>query len=127
MRLRNEQPDWKKLIELVGDDGASALSAVYGGGRLYVPRFLGAHHPITQCVGGQGAARVAAEFGGGHVEIPMGLGKRAQVLQLSAAKVPVAEICRRVGYSRRMVYLIREVARDGEEPPQPDLFAKPAS
>lgn len=127
MRLREEQPDWRKLIELVGDDGAAALSAVYGGGRLYVPRFLGAHHPITECVGPAGAARVSAEFGGGHVDIPINEGKRAQAMQLLQAGKSVPFVCRRVGLSRRHVFYLKDELKGGpgrgaRRRSQPDLF-----
>ena len=57
MRL-NDLPDWQKLVTLIGDEDAAALSAVYGGGRIYVPRLAGPHHPMTEAIG-----RAAAEFG----------------------------------------------------------------
>lgn len=122
MRL-NDVPDWQKLVKLIGEDDAAALSAVYGGGRMYVPRFVGAHHPISETVGAKAAALVVGEFGGGHVDIPMTLGKRAQVIQLLQAGRRVPEICRRVGVSRRHVFYVKaELSGASAEPPQPDLF-----
>lgn len=126
MRL-NDLPDWQKLLTLVGDEAAGALSATFGGGRLYVPRFLGAHHPISVTVGPDGAALIAAEFGGGHVEIPMAIGKRAMVEQLLRAGRPVPEICRRVGVSRRHVFYLKDElnggpGRSGSRDRTPDLF-----
>lgn len=126
MRL-NDLPDWQKLLKLLGDDQAAALSAVFGGGRLYVPRFLGAHHPITETLGQSGADLIAAEFGGGHVEIPMALGKRAQVEQLLRAGKAVPEVCRRVGVSRRHVFYVKDEMNGGPgrsgRRDHPDLFS----
>ncbi|MGH7027356.1 helix-turn-helix domain-containing protein [Brevundimonas sp.] len=122
----NDLPDWQKLLKLIGEDEAAALSALFGGGRLYVPKFLGAHHPITETVGAKAAAIVAAEFGGGHIEIPMALGKRAQVAQLIEAGRSVPEICRRVGVSRRHVFYVKDELNGGPgrsgRRDQPDLF-----
>lgn len=124
MRM-NDIPDWQKLVQLIGEDQAAALSALYGGGRMYVPRFVGAHHPIAQAVGVKAAAVVVAEFGGGHVEIPMSLGKRAQVAQLLAGGLSVPEICRRVGVSRRHVFYVKaELRDDAPADVQTDLFAR---
>jgi hypothetical protein len=125
----NDLPDWQKLVKLLGEDGAAALSAVYGGGRLYVPRFLGAHHPIAVAIGATGAARLVGEFGGGHVDIPMGLGKRAMVEQLLLAGKSVPEVCRRVGVSRRHVFYVKDELNGGPgrmgRREQPDLFSAP--
>lgn len=120
-------PDWQKLVSLLGEDAAAALSAVYGGGRLYVPRFVGAHHPITETIGATGAALLVGEFGGGHIEIPMALGKRAMVEQLLTGGKTVPEICRRVGVSRRHVFYIKDELNGGPgrlgRRDQPDLFS----
>ncbi|NBB51482.1 hypothetical protein GVN24_24665 [Rhizobium sp. CRIBSB] len=126
MRL-NDQPDWQKLTALVGEDAAAAISALYGGGRLYVPRLIGVHHPITEAAGRDGAALIAGEFGGGHIDIPMALGKRAMVEQLLSAGRPVPEICRRVGVCRRHVFYIKDEMNGGpgrgaRRRSQPDLF-----
>ena len=121
-------PDWQKLVSLLGEDAAAALSAVYGGGRLYVPRFVGAHHPITETIGATGAALLVGEFGGGHIEIPMALGKRAMVEQLLTGGKTVPEICRRVGVSRRHVFYIKDELNGGPgrlgRRDQPDLFSE---
>lgn len=126
MRL-NDLPDFQKLVKLIGDDQAAALSAVFGGGRLYVPRFVGTHHPITEAIGAAAAAQLVAEFGGGHVEIPMALGKRAMVEQLLTANKSVPEICRRVGVSRRHVFYLKDELNGGPgrngRRDQPDLFS----
>lgn len=126
MRL-NDQPDWQKLLKMLGEDLAGALSAEFGGGRLYVPRVLGEHHPISVIVGREGAAMIAAEFGGGHVEIPMALGKQAMVRQMLTARKSVPEICRRVGVSRRHVFYVKDElnggpGRTGRRDATPDLF-----
>lgn len=109
-----DQPDWQKLLKLIGEDAASALSAVFGGGRMYVPKFIGAHHPISEAVGPKAAAIVAAEYGGGHIDIPMSLGKRAQIVQLIEGGKSVPEICRRVGVSRRHVFYVKNELGGGE-------------
>lgn len=123
----HDLPDWPRLVSLIGEDDAAALSAVYGGGRIYVPTLAGPHHPITEAIGRTAAAVVVAEFGGGHVDVPIGLGKRAQIVQLLDAGRSVAFICRRVGVSRRHVFYVkRELkggpGRSGERKAQPDLF-----
>lgn len=118
-----EVSEWKKVVQLVGDDAAAALSAAYAGGRVYIPRFLGAHHPITHCVGPTGAALLTAEFGTRTIEVPISLGRRAMIVQLLAAGVKVPAICRRVGVSRRTVFYVKAAERGAEdEPDQPNLF-----
>lgn len=119
----NDIPDWQKLVKLIGENQAAALSAVYGGGRMYVPRFVGPHHPISEAVGAKAATVIVAEFGAGHIDIPMSLGKRAQVAQLLEGGKTVPEICRRVGVSRRHVFYVKaELRDDASDDSQTDLF-----
>jgi DNA-binding NarL/FixJ family response regulator len=119
--------DWQKLVKMIGEESAGALSALYGGGRMYVPKILGAHHPITQTVGREAAIRLVVQFGGQPLDIPISLGKRIQIQQLVTGGVSVAEICRRVGVSRRTVFYVKAGMRDGvaesEDPEHPDLFS----
>lgn len=119
-----QDSDWEAIVKLVGDDAAAALSAAYAGGRVYVPRFLGAHHPITHCVGQQAAARLAAKFGTKTIDIPISLGRRAMIVQLLLAGETVPQICRRVGVSRRTVFYVKAAERgaEDEEAAQPSLF-----
>ncbi len=122
-----ELSDWQKLVKLVGEESAGALSALYGGGRMYVPKVLGAHHPITETVGRDAAIRMVAHFGGQPLDVPISLGKRIQIQQLVTGGVSVAEICRRVGVSRRTVFYVKAEIRDGAPAPadldHPDLFS----
>lgn len=126
MRL-NDLPDWQKLLKLIGEEDAAALSAVYGGGRIYVPTLAGPHHPITVAIGPELAARVVAEFGGGHIDAPISLGKKATILQLLKGGASVPMICRRVGVSRRHVFYLKDElkggpGRAGDRKGQRDLF-----
>lgn len=118
--------DWERVVRLIGDDAAAALSAAYAGGRIYVPKLLGAHHPITHCVGLKGAARLATVFGTKTIDVPIGIGKRAMVVQMLLAEATVPEICRRVGVSRRTVFYVKASERDDESNPsaQPSLFPR---
>ena len=118
------ESDWQALVRLVGDDAAAALSAAYAGGRVYVPKLLGAHHPITHCVGPKGAARLATAFGTRTIDVPISMGKRAMIVQMLLAEATVPEICRRVGVSRRTVFYVKASERDGdpEGSVQPSLF-----
>ena len=119
----NQESDWARVVRLVGDDAAAALSAAYAGGRLYVPKLLGAHHPITHCVGPKGAARLATVFGTRTVDVPIGMGKRAMIVQMLLAEASVPEICRKVGVSRRTVFYVKASERDGDhDAAQPVLF-----
>lgn len=126
MRL-NDLPDWQKLTRLIGEEDAAALSAVYGGGRIYVPTLAGPHHPITESIGKAAAGKVVAEFGGGHIDVPISLGKRATIVQLLEAGLSVPRICRRVGVSRRHVFYVKDElnggpGRRGRRDETPDLF-----
>lgn len=123
---RPGESDWAAVVRLVGDDAAAALSAAYAGGRVYVPRFLGAHHPITHCVGPEGAARLAAGFGTRTIEVPISLGRRAMIVQLLLAGVSVPQICRRVGVSRRTVFYVKAAERGAaaDDGDQPSLFPR---
>lgn len=125
--MLNELPDWQKLTKLIGDEDAAALSAVYGGGRIYVPTLAGPHHPITEAIGRAAAGKVVAEFGGGHIDVPISLGKRATIVQLLEAGLSVPRICRRVGVSRRHVFYVKDElkggpGRAGRRDETPDLF-----
>ena len=118
------ESDWTAVVRLVGDDAAAALSAAYAGGRVYVPRFLGAYHPITHCVGPAGAARLVAVFGTRTIDVPISLGRRAMIVQMLLAGESVPRICRRVGVSRRTVFYVKAAERGAEDddPSQPGLF-----
>ncbi|QQQ19693.1 helix-turn-helix domain-containing protein [Brevundimonas vitis] len=107
--------DWERVVQLVGDDGAAALSAAYAGSRIYVPRFLGAHHPITQCVGPQAAAQLVAAFGTKTIDVPISLGRRAMIVQLLSAGESIPNICRRVGASRRTVFYVKAAERGADD------------
>lgn len=122
MRLTNELSDWQKVVRLVGEDDAAVLSAEFAGARLYVPKLIGRHHPITVCVGEAGAAVLAAHFGGRVLDVPISLGKRAMIVQLLKGGLSVRSICQKVGVSRRTVFYVKASERGGEDDPQADLF-----
>ncbi len=126
---RAQESDWEAIVRLVGDDAAAALSAAYAGGRVYIPRFLGAHHPITHCVGVQAAARLTARFGTRTIDVPISLGRRAMIVQMLLAGESVPSICRRVGVSRRTVFYVKAAERGAEddEAEQPGLFPDEAA
>lgn len=93
-------------MSLLGDDQAAALSATYGGGSVYVPKFVGAHHPLAVTLGHADAVRLVAEFGGQSIPVPISLGKRARILQLRGGRLSTADIARIVGCSRRTVFYV---------------------
>jgi hypothetical protein len=114
----HDMPVWGGIIELIGEEQAACLSAIFGGGSIYIPRHVGAHHPLAECLGHADAVMLVAEFAGQSVPVPIGLGKHAKIRQLRGA-LSTAEIAKRVGVSRRTVFYVfaqadRE-ARDAEE------------
>jgi CRP-like cAMP-binding protein len=108
-------------MKMLGDEQAATLSAIFGGGSIYVPKFVGKHHPLAECLGHKDAMRLVAEFGGHTIPVPIGLGKRARILQLrEAGGLSTADIARMVGCSRRTVFYVyanadRETRGDQDE------------
>lgn len=126
MRPFLELSDWQRLVKLLGEDEAAALSATYGGGRMSIPKFVGAHHPIAEILGPKATAVLVGEFGGRVLDVPISLGKRAAIKQMLEGGQSVSAICRRVGVSRRHVFYVKAELRDGEAGgDQPDLFSGP--
>ena len=125
----HDMPAWAGVMALLGDEQASALSAIYGGGSVYVPKFVGRHHPLAETLGHADAIKLVAAFGGESIPVPIGLGKRARILQLRGGDLSTAAIARMVGCSRRTVFYVfaeadAEAKRSGtgEDSDQLQLF-----
>lgn len=123
----HDMPAWGRVLQLIGEEQAAVLSVLYGGGSMYVPKFVGKHHPLSECLGMKDAVKLVGEFGGETIPVPIGLGKHARILQLrEAGGLSTADVARKVGCSRRLVFYVYaaadEAAGGTAEPDQPTLF-----
>lgn len=109
------------LKRILGDDGARALAAAFGGHRLYIPRSPGAHHPITVALGQARADRLAGAFHGVGIDVPMLPAARAEIRRLAASGATRAAIARQLKVTERWVY---KTLAEPESPPsrQVSLF-----
>lgn len=111
----HDMPAWGRILQLIGEEQAAVLSVLYGGGSMYVPKFVGKHHPLPECLGMKDAVKLVGEFGGETIPVPIGLGKHARILQLrEAGGLSTADIARKVGCSRRTVFYVFAAADEGE-------------
>ncbi len=120
----HDMPAWGRILQLIGDEQAAVLSVLYGAGSMYVPKFVGKHHPLSECLGMKDAIKLVAELGGLTIPVPIGLGKHARILQLrEAGGLSTAEVARKVGCSRRLVFYVYAAADDasGETRPPDQL------
>lgn len=123
----HDLPAWAGVISLIGEEQAAVLSVLYGGGSMYVPKFVGPHHPLSECLGQKDAIKLVGQFGGLNIPVPIGLGKHAQILQLRAAGgLSTADVARKVRCSRRLVFYVYAAADEADSQPresdQPSLF-----
>lgn len=119
--MRMTEPGaWSGIQALIGEDLATQLSANLGGARLYIPRFAGPQHPLTQAVGDRAAAMIVAAMAGDELDVPIGLGRDARIAQLREAGQTVNQIAVAVNCSRRTVQAVLARKRGDE---QLDLFA----
>lgn len=95
-----------RLTDLIGLDGVTTLSLVFGGRRLYIPHRVLARHPLALALGQEKADILAAALGGDQlVDVPVGLGRVAAIHQLKRQfnSISNAEIAHRLRISRRTV------------------------
>ncbi len=103
----HDLPAWTQVVQLVGEEQAAVLSALYGGGNMYVPKMVGRHHPLSETLGYEDAVKLTAVVGGLNIPVPIAMGKRARILQLRAAGgLSTADVARKVGCSRRTVFYV---------------------
>lgn len=108
-----------ELSAAIGEEGALSLARSFGGVRLYVPRVIGAHHPICVAIGRAFADRLAVWAGGGSIDIPKQAERRARVLSLHRrGTLTRAAIALETGYSERHVYRLTSESSERH----PDLF-----
>lgn len=121
----HDMPAWGRILQLIGEEQAAVLSALYGGGSMYVPQFVGRHHPLSECLGMEDAVKLVGAFGRETIPVPIGLGRRARILQLRAAGgLSTADVARKVGCSRRTVFYVYAAADEAERgPPDRDQLA----
>lgn len=113
---------WNTVVELIGDELATTLSATMGGARLYVPRYIGPHHPIAVTVGETAAGLLASKLSGEFILVPVLLGRHARIVQMKASGAKVDDIAIAVGCARRTVFDHLAQAREADGV-QLDLFA----
>jgi hypothetical protein len=75
--MHDAELDWSTLPaglahlrNIAGQKAALVLSAVYGGGSVYVPRRFRPDHPLLMLLGAESAAKLAEHFGGDKLEVP---------------------------------------------------------
>ena len=106
-----------ELASAIGEPLALALSARFGGTRLYVPRKISDGHPICVALGREGADSLSAYAGGGEIAVPKQAARRARVIALhSRGALTMAQIALETAYSERHVYRLVRDAIDGSQP-----------
>lgn len=110
----------ERIAEGIGMSAALALAEHFGGRRVYVPKAIGEHHPISVALGREDAEALASWAGGDAIDVPKQAAKRAKVLALRAqGTLTVGQIATQTGYSERHVY---RLGREADDSAQPDLF-----
>lgn len=96
----------KELAPVIGDQAIAALIARFAGTRIYIPKKIGAHHPIAKALGLEAAALLAENFHGVEFVIPMREGARERVMRIAAAEPELtrSEIALKAGVHERSVY-----------------------
>ncbi|MDB5432403.1 MAG: hypothetical protein JWP35_3519 [Caulobacter sp.] len=118
-----EAPAWAQVETAIGAEAATRLSLRFGGRRLYVPRSVGAHHPLAQCLGAVAASQLCEFMAGQYFEPPLLQGKRARIVELGAANVQRAEIAERLHCTERFVYKVLKEQQDAAaKREQPSFF-----
>ena len=101
------------IADSIGEELALKLAAHFGGTRLYVPRHVGEHHPISAALGPADAERIAAWAGGGCIDVPKQAARRQRVSQLhSRGTLTIAQIALETSYTERHVYRLLKTDRD---------------
>lgn len=87
-----------------------ALAEAFGGTRVYVPKNIGASHPIAEAIGIVAAQALLGRIGNENVRIPLARDLRARYY--CNAGVSLAQIARRLGMSEVGVQrLLKRIGR----------------
>lgn len=70
VHLDDLPPQARQMAELIGIQGLLALAEYRGGRWLYVPKDVGADHPLAKCVGIKKARALCRVFDGERVMMP---------------------------------------------------------
>jgi hypothetical protein len=94
------------LSEVVGEKHAIALSAAFGGRRLYFPRQPQQGSKLVRVIGMRAACALGRRYGGTSVDVPNEIGVAAKVLQLRAKGVSMPKIAQKLSRTERYVRLV---------------------
>ncbi|WP_066667094.1 MULTISPECIES: hypothetical protein [unclassified Sphingomonas] len=112
-----EEPNVRdQLIELIGEDATKRLIEALGGTRIYVPRRIGASHPIAEVIGMRAAAQIAESHAGEMLDLPKAHLRKAKAIELAlSGQMTANEVARTTDYSRRHVFRLMKAARDDDQ------------
>jgi hypothetical protein len=113
---------YQEVASAIGRESARKLIEKFGGTNLFIPKTIGARHPIAQALGTETARQLSELFHGTELNLPVSASRRRAVRKLAQQPGMTRQrIALETGYSERQVYrIIGEDADVG----QGDLFGK---
>lgn len=95
-----------ELCEIMGQEAAERLCAIYGGLSFYVPKRPWSETKLAAIIGHKQFAALARIYGGGEITIPNRRGKepaKAKIIELIEAGKGAREIAIEMGVTQRYV------------------------
>jgi hypothetical protein len=106
-----------RLTRVIGEESARKLLHVFGGRRIYVPREIGAAHPISVTIGPEAAAKVGEFFHGTILYFPIVASRRDRILKMADEKAKAQDIATALSVSERLVYSVLAERRERDSQP----------
>ncbi|RYY25220.1 MAG: hypothetical protein EOP62_14255 [Sphingomonadales bacterium] len=100
-----------ELAAVIGQGAVTRLIERMGGTRTYVPRTIGAHHPIAATIGLKPASLLAEYFHGRTLDLPKAHARRQRALETALNRpegVTLKQVALDFDYTERHLYNLLE-------------------
>lgn len=104
------------VVDQIGEDAFTRLCEALGGTRIYVPRTIGATHPIALAIGAAAARQLADYFHGCMLDLPKARLRIERAVELVRdAGLSIGEAARMTDYSQRHLRRVLNTPDDHDQ------------
>lgn len=93
-----------RLVQIMGAEGALALIEWQAAARYYVPKTVGADHPLAQAVGLPAAQALVSAMGSEYLKVP--IGREWRIMVYRARGMSYAQIGKALQISQNKVWSV---------------------
>ncbi len=99
------------LAQVIGQAAVTRLIETFGGTKTYVPRTIGAHHPISVAIGVKASTLLAEHYHGMMLDLPKAHLRRRRALETALNRpegMTLKDVALAFDYTERMIYKMIE-------------------